>query len=435
MRAGDTVRGRKMRMKLNKSGQLMLVALSSLLAATVISACGQLTNTLTADFVYVSSAKAAGANNYGEINVYGLNADSGRLKPIPTSPFPSGGRNPVAEVVSVDNSSLFVANRDDNSIVRFTIGSDGKLYPQQTVNTPGIFPVAETISGSTLFVADTYEPLPGCSDAAPCTGSIAAMPLQAKAGGPSECADQNAICTGVPINSCNGINYLPLTLSGTSSSDFIRPTAINANPKGGNLYVAAVDTTSNTGYLFGFAISSLSCPSNPQKSQTVPVLTPLPGSPWAAGSQPSAVAQDPSGSFVYVTDYNGASVLSFGMNGGPTPSVAKYAAGNQPSSIVVNSTGNYVYVTNSSDGNVTGYSASNGQLTAVGSFATGTQPVAVGIDPHLGQYLYTANFTGNNVSGFQISSQNGTLVNTQFSPFSSNANPTAVAAVPHEYNK
>jgi len=61
---------------------------------------------------------------------------------IPTSPFPSGGRNPVAEATSPDNSTLYVVNEDDNTIVQFTIGSDGKIYPQNTVNTPGVFPLA-----------------------------------------------------------------------------------------------------------------------------------------------------------------------------------------------------------------------------------------------------------------------------------------------------
>ena len=51
------------------------------------------------------------------------------MRQIPASPFPSGGRDPVAEAVSADNSSLFVANQDDNTIVQFVIGSDGKLYP------------------------------------------------------------------------------------------------------------------------------------------------------------------------------------------------------------------------------------------------------------------------------------------------------------------
>ena len=99
------------------------------------------------DFVYVTSAKAAGPNNYGEVDVFEINSESGRMRQIVTSPFPSGGRNPVAEAVSPDEADLYVVNRDDNSIVQFVIGSDGKLYPQNTVNTPGIFPLAVTVSG------------------------------------------------------------------------------------------------------------------------------------------------------------------------------------------------------------------------------------------------------------------------------------------------
>ena len=67
------------------------------------------------------------------------------MRQIPTSPFPSGGRNPVAEAVSSDNTNLYVVNQDDNTIVQFVIGNDGKLYPQNTVNTPGIYPVAVAV--------------------------------------------------------------------------------------------------------------------------------------------------------------------------------------------------------------------------------------------------------------------------------------------------
>ena len=59
-----------MRMKFNKSSQLVLIAAASLLAATLVTACSQITQTLTVDFVFVASSKAAGANNYGLINVF-----------------------------------------------------------------------------------------------------------------------------------------------------------------------------------------------------------------------------------------------------------------------------------------------------------------------------------------------------------------------------
>ena len=166
-----------MRMKFSRSSQLVLVAAASLAAATLITACQQLTQTLTVDFVFVASAKAAGANQYGEIDVFEINSESGAMRQIPTSPFPSGGRNPVAEAVSTDYQNLFVVNQDDNTIVQFAIGTDGKLYPNNTVNTPGIFPLAIAASKANVFVVDTYQPLPLCSPADPCSGSIAVFPL------------------------------------------------------------------------------------------------------------------------------------------------------------------------------------------------------------------------------------------------------------------
>ena len=161
-----------MRMKFNKSSQLLLVSAASLLVAGLVTACG----TLTVDFVFVTSSKAAGPNNYGEIDVFEVNSESGFMRQIPTSPFPSGGRNPVAEAVSSDNTNLYVVNHDDNTHRQFIIGNDGKLYPQNTVNTPGIFPMAVAVNGKNLFVVDTYQPLPICSTAEPCSGSIAVYP-------------------------------------------------------------------------------------------------------------------------------------------------------------------------------------------------------------------------------------------------------------------
>src|ERR1039457_914457 len=145
-----------MRMKFNKSGQLLLVSAVSLLLATFVTAC----ETLTVDFVFVTSSKAAGPNNYGEVNVFEVNSESGFMRQIKTSPFPSGGRNPVAEAVSADDTNLYVVNKDDNTIVQFSIGNDGKLYPQNTINTPGVFPLGVAVTGSHLFVADTFQPLP-----------------------------------------------------------------------------------------------------------------------------------------------------------------------------------------------------------------------------------------------------------------------------------
>jgi 6-phosphogluconolactonase (cycloisomerase 2 family) len=440
--------GRKMPMKFIKSGQLagspavghrrwgglLLVAAASLGVASLLTACDQFTGTLTVDFVYVTSAKAAGPNQYGEINVFEINSQSGRMRQIPASPFPSGGRNPVSEAIHPDDETLYVVNRDDNTIVQFAIGTDGKLYPQNTVNTPGIFPVATAVAGTSLFVANTYVPLPTCSPASPCTGSVTAFPIAQKATTVNgRTFEADALLTGIPLNSCNGPAYLPLQLGGAAASDILAPTSVSASAKSSLLFVTAKDTTSGAGYLFGYTIGSASCTIG-GASVSIVTMSPLAGSPWAAGTSPSAVVQDPNGSFVYVTDAVNNNVLGFTTSGGTLTAIpnSPFAAGNAPSAIVIDKTGTLAYVANSLDSTITGYKiAANGALQAPATFASDTQPVAIGIDPGLNQYLFTANFLANTVSGFQIDSATGSLVNSQFSPYTASANPTAVAAIPH----
>jgi len=130
-------------------------------------------------------------------------------------------------------------------------------------------------------------------------------------------------------------------------------------------------------------------------------------------------------------------VLAYSLGSGTlTPlSGSPYPTGNQPSAVVADPTFPFLYVANSLDSNVTAYSISNGALTRLGNYATGTQPMAIGIDPSTNHFLFTANFLGNGVngtvSGFSLDTTAGTLINSQNSPYFSNAQPTAVAAIPH----
>ncbi len=406
-----------MRMKFNRTSQLVLAAAASLLAATLVTACSQLTQTLTVDFVYVASARAAGSNNYGEIDVFEINSESGRMRQIPTSPFPSGGRNPVAEAVSADYGSLFVVNQDDNTIVQFDIGIDGKLYPYNTVNTPGVFPLAIAANKSSLFIVDLYQPLPICSDADPCSGMIAVYPLTAA-------TSTTPVALGTPVtNPAVTGQYWPLTLTGAIASHVIVPTAVNVLASGAYVYVTAYDSsvTPYAGYIFGFSIGSGG------------VLTPLSGSPYAAGVQPSAIASDATSTYVYVTDFSSGNVRGYTVvSGNLTPLAGgPFAAGNQPSAIVVDPSYPYAYVANSLDATVTAYSINAGALTSNGTYSTGLQPVAIGIDPSTEHFLYAINFLGNTVSGFELSITGGTLLDSQLSPYATNAQPTAVAAIPH----
>jgi len=420
-----------MRMKFSRSSQLVLVAAASLAAASLITAC----ETLTVDFVFVASSKAAGPNQYGEINVFEINSESGRMRQIPTSPFPSEGRNPVAEAVSADYGSLFVANHDDNTIVQFVIGNDGKLYPYNTVNTPGIYPLAIAANKSNLFVVDTYQPLALCSTADPCSGSIAVYPLTAATG-------SNPVQMGMPAtNSAVSGQYWPLTLSGANSSHVIVPTAVSLSAIGPfYVYVTAYDSsvTPYEGYVFAFSVGSGGA------------LTAVPASPFAAGTQPSAIATGvaTNGSsateVIYVTDSAKGDVLGYNVSGLPgskgnlIPMTSgingtnEFPAGNGPSGIVVDPSYSYAYVSNATDATVTAYSISGtGALSRIGSYATGLQPVAMGIDPSTNHFLFTVNFLDNTVSDFELSTTAGTLLVAQDSPFATSAQPVAAAAIPH----
>jgi 6-phosphogluconolactonase (cycloisomerase 2 family) len=277
--------------------------------------------------------------------------------------------------------------------------------------------LAIAANNSNLFVVDLYQPLPICSVAEPCSGSIGVFPLTAA-------TSSTPVAIGTPaVNPAVNGQYWALTLTGAKSSHVIVPTAVNVLASGADVYVTAYDSsiTPYTGYVFGFSVG----PGG--------VLAPLSGSPYAAGVQPTAIASDASSTYLYVTDFSGGNVRGYKVaSGNLTPLAGSpFPAGNQPSAVVVDPSYPFAYVANSLDSTVTAYSMSNGALTPIGTYSSGLQPVAIGIDPSTNHFLYTANFLGNTVSGFELSITGGTLLDSQFSPFPSTANPIAVAAIPH----
>lgn len=394
-------------MKFGKIAQVALIGTVALATATLFTACTQYLDTLTVDFMYV----AANQQVPGQIQVYEVNSESGVLRTIPTSPFPSGGRNPVAEAVSPNHLNFYVVNEDDNDIVQMGIGIDGKLYPQATVNTPGSFPVnmAMNSAGTFLYTVDTYQPIPSCASTNPCPGDIAAFPLNS-AGTP-----------GSPvINNATDPNFWPLQVTPTDKATVITPTAVNVLQNGNYVYATAYNPNTFQGYLFAFSVS----PSG--------ALVPLNnGLPISSGDYPSAMVSDPTSSFLYVADNKLNQITTYSVQSGLPVPIATTPAGSLPSALALDTFGN-LYVTNAGDSTMKMYSTSStGTLTQMATYTTGTYPVAVLPDPHALGFVYTVNFLGNNMTGFQISKTTGALVDTQNSPYSSLVQPTAIVGVPH----
>src|SRR5262249_48642698 len=135
------------------------------------------------------------------------------------------------------------------------------------------------------------------------------------------------------------------------------------------------------------------------------VLTQVPGSPFAAGTQPRFVQLEPSAKFAYVVNSGSNDIWTYTVNSGTgalTPiAPGKLRARQGPmgigfvgGSLPVTYTPKFAYVANNYQHDVSGYtiSATSGALTPVpGSpFAAKSRPVSVAVDP-TGRFAYVTN--------------------------------------------
>ncbi len=421
-------------MKLSQLAKRLLAVASTVGLALLITSCGA-SNTI--DFIYVT----ANQQDPGKINAYQVDSVSGALYQIPDSPYSSGGRNPVYDVTTPNGNFLYVANHDDNTIVEFAIGIDGKLYPLQTVNTPGTEPVALAMnpSGTYLYVLDYYAPAaPGqasYTDLNPGPGAVMVMPIDQKNGhlgaaltvGTANYWDVQCFPTNLAVTPDGGYLYVTNTNSVvvTSSPPVTGtvPTRPTACPDSGTVSGFKVDGTTTGG------------------AQTVTGLTPIAGSPFGAGAGagPTGIIADPDNAALYVTDgiRNLLDTYTIG-SGGVLSLASQVATGTMPmGALVVNtgSTGKYLYVTNYQDGSISSYSLNTGTpvpLTTTSSGASG--PLCLLVDPETSRLMYIADYTGNQVGGLLLDPTTGGLITNMNQPYPTAGQPTCVAGVAHPGN-
>lgn len=393
-------------MKFSKPSQLVLVSLLGLVVATVLSGC----MIVTIDYVYVACSAGTTSGSTGQIQLFAADSQTGALRPIHT-PSDSGGTKPVALAASADYQSLYAANQGNDSIVHFTIASDGSLTKKDSVTAPFTpSAIAVSTSGKYLYAVGGSNP-----------GQLAVYSLSSGTIG-------SLVAT------------VDLTLPGYAG-DLMVPTGVNVLANNGAVFVSAYDqsaynpggtvtSSANPGWVYSFSVGANG------------TLTAASGSPFQAGVKPSDVASDPTNRFVYVTDFasnqligytvqNG-NILSFLLNG-------PFRTGNEPASLTIDPRGIYIYVANQLQNTITGYvidrttgTPSVTVSTSGGSApATDSAPVSIVVDPALGRFVYTANYLGNSVSGFQLDPNTGTTAPTQATPYPTLAYPTAIAAVPH----
>ncbi len=349
---------------------------------------------------------------------YGITLGSGGLTGINEV---ATGTNPSAIAITPSVNALFVSNTAANFVTSYQIGSDGTLTVGSNTKT-GQNPTGLAVdpTGKFLFVANqgTFTD--------PKSGSISVFSINGTALAP---------VSGSPF-----LTELPTDLTGTG------PVSVAVPPAGNYLYVANQFT--NT-------VSAFSYDSTSGK------LTAVGGSPFASCTlpntncvAPSAVAISPNGAFLLVANSGSNNVSSFAIcvvvsatcstpNGTMTAVPGSpFAAGVGPVAIAFDLGFNYVYVADQQSNQVSQYSFSPGSgiLTTLSppAVSTGTTPVSLAVlsgaiasdvgNPTLDvtDYVYVANIGGTSLSIFALGTSNGLLGTPQTYPTFA-GQPSAVA--------
>lgn len=340
-------------------------------------------------FAYVlDSANGIGEGGVSQYTLAGSGALAVATLPAangttsPSIPAPTGV-NPTAIVVDDTGSLVFVANH----------GSSGTpCDTTNTTNTPAlnctlsVFAIDPT--GGALIEVKQQQP--------PCTPiQLAPCPLPTAPAAPNALATTGTMLFVAMTNAATG--------SGSISTYMFNPGAAGQSP------------TPST------------CPSGPGCLQNPPAST------IAAGTNPTAMALDSKGKFLFVTDpvTNTVAAFSIGGSGQLTAVGSPVAAGTTPVSVQVHPSGKFLYTANQGSNDVSAFSiGSSGALTPLSGspIAAGTSPSAVTTDGG-GSFLFVANRDSNTISVFSINSS-GALTQVTGSPFPSVViNPVALASI------
>jgi len=402
-------------MKWNKLGRGTLASILSL-ALVSVTACSR---DYVLAYVYVTTAKPLTTGSQdGGVSAYAVDYQIGSLTPLADSPI-TAGRNPVTLLASPNGLNVYVVNHDDSSVGEYSIGTDGKIFLQNTYNVTGSMATAAAIdaAGKFLYVTFTYQVGPNgqqlYSPASPGPGGVTIFPINANGS------------LGTPSTVKVGNNPVGVVVS---------------RPKSGVVFAYVLDQeVSPKATVLGFL-----------QNQTTGALTPTPGTVittdatgktvatgYGAGTTPSAIAEDPSSRFVYITDE--ATNQLYGNlvanNGSLVPMVnGPFATGIFPVGLTIDPRGKFLYVANFSSNSVGAYAidvASGTPVGSVGSASTtvDTAPTCVTVEPALGIYAYSSNNLASTVSALKLDPHNGGLSQVQNTPFPSSGLPTCAVSV------
>jgi 6-phosphogluconolactonase (cycloisomerase 2 family) len=334
----------------------------------------------SSDTMYVAAKASHG--------VWGYHADFniGSLTTVGGSPF-QAQQGPTAIVINSAHTFGYVSNGNANTITGYTFDLNGSMIANGSQPT-GPTPVALAIdsSGKFLFVASqgTPEPnfAPGYLSVFSISTSGTLTPVQAQIPLPAlQCPVPQALSCPAPV-------------------------ALAITPTASFLYVA--DQSQNLVFTFGV---------DPSSGKLTPNAT-LPAVP--TGNAPSGLAMNATGTLLYVANRDSENVTGFTISadnsaipGALSAIAGSFATGLSPVALAVDPSGQYLYVTDKSSNDVTGFKIKGviGTLSALSNspYNTGIGPDAVAISP-TNKFLYVANSGNASISAYQINPTSGNLI-------------------------
>jgi 6-phosphogluconolactonase len=439
-------------MKLKNIGRAALATALSLGIGLGATACSR---DYTVAYVYAISK----ANN--AISAFAVDYQSGALTQINGSPFAGSSTTgvPVAVVASPSGKFIYMVNNLASSISVYAVGTDGKLYGQQTPSTVGSYPTAAAIDTTGCFLYTTVKLQTGYTTAAPGKGAVDVFPIISSAcgnGTPSTTNPEGNL--GTPTVVPVGNNPVSVTVSQPYCYSGTGAVTTNATCNSGagkyvvyayvldqeNEATPALAATPNTPSTAAPNILGFS------QNMTTGALTALSGTAcntvagsactgYAAGVGPSSIGVEPTSRFVYVTDALTNQILSYQIgsntNGNLVGLVSSpTATGLYPNNLTIDPRGKFLLTANYNSATIGSYTinAANGSLGGVAGTSaatTGTGPSCVTIEPALGIYVYTSNLIDGTVTGEQMNASTGALTGIVNTPFPPSTLPSCIVAV------
>jgi 6-phosphogluconolactonase len=382
-------------MNLQKISRIAKVSLGSAAMVFGLASCSL---DYVAGYVYMTTNHA----NPGLIDQFAIDSQSGSLTAIGTPV--AAGNNPTRLLATPSGKFVYVINQGSNTVQEFAVQGDGSLVSQNTYPT-GNMPTALAIDPQAKFLYVTFN-------------------YQTGATGPG----------GVSIFPINADNSLGAALTQPVGNG---PVGVVVSYFNHFVYVVDQETVQHATIL-GFS-----------QNTSTGALTTLPGTSittagsttvatgYATAGVPSAIAEEPTSRFLYVTDETDNYLIGYNVK--PDGSLiamvnGPFATGLFPIAMTIDPTGKLIYVVNYNATSIKGYaidSTTGTPSTSAGAIGTliGAGPTCVTIDPALGTYLYTSNSLDNTVTGQVLTQATGALGTIQNSPFSGSGQPTCITAV------